>query len=236
MTDPADEHSAPLEIRVAEAGPYVVTGGVPLSRRRRVLSEEGEPLTWQTTEELDAPASYRLCRCGHSGTKPYCDNTHQRIEFDDSEPAGRAPYEEAAKEYPGTGVTVRDVRSLCQHAAFCANRETNVWKMTKRSEDTRVRAELMGMVERCPSGALTQQVGGEAVEPDLRPGIGVVDDGPLAVTGGPSGLVTVRHVDGTRESRPRMTLCRCGASANKPFCDGSHTEAEFHDSGPSRTV
>ena len=55
---------------------------------------------------------------------------------------------------------------------------------------------------------------------------GVVDDGPLWVTGG----IAVEGADGeTYEVRNRATLCRCGASKNKPFCDGEHTKIGFSD-------
>lgn len=56
--------------------------------------------------------------------------------------------------------------------------------------------------------------------------IGVVDDGPLFVTGG----VPVRRADGgVMEVRNRQTLCRCGSSSNKPLCEGSHAKAGFRD-------
>jgi CDGSH-type Zn-finger protein len=216
-----------MRVQVTDDGPYLVTGQVPLSRRRPVVSEYEEPLTWQTTETIGAPPTYRLCRCGASGRKPFCDGTHAKIDFDGTETASPSDYDARAKAYPGTGITMRDDRSVCEHAGFCGNRVTNVWKMVADTADTQIRAQLIAMVERCPSGALTYEVAGEVIEPDLRSGIGVIDDGPLAVTGG----VTVARGDGSEEVRARVTLCRCGQSANKPFCDGSHSASGFRDAG-----
>ena len=71
-------------------------------------------------------------------------------------------------------------------------------------------------------------LGASPVEPELAPEVGVVDDGPLFVTG----RVPVTLADGTAyEVRARMTLCRCGGSKNKPFCDGTHAELGFTDHG-----
>lgn len=50
-------------------------------------------------------------------------------------------------------------------------------------------------------------------------GIEVREGGPLAVTG-----VALQHRDGSMSPHERYTLCRCGASRTKPFCDGSHRE------------
>lgn len=219
--------AAPMRVRVMEGGPYLVTGEVPLSRRRPVVSEHGEPLTWQTTEELDPPATYALCRCGQSGRKPFCDGTHAKIGFDGTETADATGYDTRATTYSGTGITVRDDRSICEHAGFCGNRVSNVWEMVPDTADNQVRSQLMAMIERCPSGALTYAVGDAQIEQDLRPRIGVIDNGPLAVTG----TITVQRGDGSTEARARMTLCRCGRSSNKPFCDGSHIAAGFQDAG-----
>jgi CDGSH-type Zn-finger protein len=53
-----------------------------------------------------------------------------------------------------------------------------------------------------------------------------VDNGPLWVRGG----VSVEAADGFEyEVRNRVTLCRCGQSNNKPFCDGSHWDVGFKD-------
>jgi CDGSH-type Zn-finger protein len=219
--------AAAMQVRVLENGPYVVSGHVPLTRRRPVTSEDGEPITWQTTATLTTPATYALCRCGHSTNKPFCDGTHAQVGFDGTEAVPASG--ESTKDYAGVGITVRDDRSICQHAGFCGNRVTNVWKMIGESSNTRIRSELIAMVERCPSGALSYAIDDRVIEPDLRPAVRVVDDGPLAVTG----QITLQRTDGSIETRARMTLCRCGRSDNKPFCDGSHVNARFRDSAVS---
>jgi hypothetical protein len=80
------------------------------------------------------------------------------------------------------------------------------------------------MIERCPSGALTYEVDGEQIEPDLPEQIAVIPDGPLWVSGG----LEIERSDGTTlETRNRVALCRCGQSGSKPLCDGSHKDAGF---------
>lgn len=223
---PADEPPAGPAINAVPNGPLVVSGGVALYRRRAVESEHGEPLAWETTEHLDAGAGdrYLLCRCGLSAKKPYCDASHRSGEFVTEDRAG-STYDERAEMLGGVGVRVRDDRSICVHAGFCGTRVTNVWKQVSETEESTVRAQVIAMIEKCPSGALTFAFEGDDVEPLLPQAIAVLDDGPLWVTGG----VPV-SVGGTAvEARNRVTLCRCGASANKPLCDGSHKEVGFAD-------
>jgi hypothetical protein len=93
------------------------------------------------------------------------------------------------------------------------------------------RADFVHQVGQCPSGrlrALSIETG-VFEEPELAPSIALVTDpaqgvaGPLWVRGG----IEVIGADGTPyEARNRVTLCRCGASKNKPFCDGSHASDE----------
>ena len=232
MTDdrplPAD---TPM-ITVTPNGPYLVSGGLPVVRRRIVSSEHGEPMVWQTTGAVDAPSGTALCRCGGSANKPFCDGTHAQTGFDGTEAVAPSPYHDRATVYPGTHVVVQDDRGICVHAGFCGNRATNVWTMAgSGTQDSVIRSQMMAMIDRCPSGALTYRVApdGPDIEADLAAEIGVVDNGPLFVTGG----VPVRRADGTTlEPRNRQTLCRCGASSNKPLCDGSHTKAGFLDAAP----
>ena len=211
-------------VKVQPDGPYVVSGSVPLRVKEPIMSEHGEPLTWRTREVTDEGAAYALCRCGGSANKPYCDGTHAGNGFDGSEAAPTDAYQERRTAYPGTGIDVYDDRGICIHAGFCGNQVSNVWKMAAKTDDTVTRSQVMAMIERCPSGALTYEVAGETIEPDLPTEIAVIPDGPLWV----SGSIPVERADGAEaESRNRVTLCRCGHSETKPLCDGSHTEAGF---------
>jgi CDGSH-type Zn-finger protein len=211
-------------VKVRKDGPYVISGSVPLRGKEPIVSEHGEPLTWRTGKVTDHGAAYTLCRCGQSSNKPYCDGTHTQVGFDGTETASTDTYQDRQDSYPGTGIEVLDDRSLCLHAGFCGNRVTNVWKMADRTDDTVVRAQVMAMIERCPSGALSYEVGGDTIEPDLPVEVSVIPSGPLWVTG----RIPVERSDGEPfEARNRVALCRCGRSANKPLCDGSHKEAGF---------
>lgn len=77
----------------------------------------------------------------------------------------------------------------------------------------------------CPSGALSLSIDGvEARDHEAKPAVTALRNGPYAVTGGIE-LVGVEFGEGA--SKEHYTLCRCGASKNKPFCDGSHWKIGF---------
>lgn len=212
------------KISVADGGPYIVSGSVPITTKSIVTSEHGESLTWKTDTAGETKAKVRLCRCGASSNKPYCDQTHTSIEWDHADNAPERTYAERAKSLGGEGIEVFDDRPLCVHAGFCGNKVTNVWKMAAKTDDSQIRAEAMAMIERCPSGALSYTVDSEAVEPDLPIQVAVIPDGPLWVSGG----IEIQRTDGsTLETRNRVTLCRCGHSGSKPLCDGSHSDVGF---------
>ncbi|MCZ6872372.1 MAG: CDGSH iron-sulfur domain-containing protein [bacterium] len=214
------------KITVRPNGPYIVTGGIPLVRMAPVVSEHGEPLTWKSGDVLSTETRYALCRCGKSANKPFCDGQHLKEDFEGAETADCGPSSARQTDYPGTNISVKDDRSICMHAGFCTNQITNVWQMTQDSSDTQVRAQIMAMVERCPSGALSYSLepGGETLEPRLPQEIAVTPDGALWVSGG----IPIERADGQPfETRNRVTLCRCGDSKNKPLCDGTHKDVGF---------
>jgi len=214
------------KITVRHDGPYVVHGDISIRRKSRIMSEEQEALTWKTEAVLTTEDACALCRCGQSDRKPFCDGSHARVKFDGTETADTGTRASRAAEYPGPKVTVKHDRTICAFATFCENRITDVWAMAEKTDDIVTRAQVISMIERCPSGALTYEFTetGETNEPDLPEGIAVITDGPLWVTG----KITIERSDGkTVEIRNRMTLCRCGHSKNKPFCDGSHLDAHF---------
>lgn len=221
-------------IVVLPDGPYVVSGGVPLRRKRKIVSaEQNDALTWQTGAALATERTYALCRCGHSSAKPFCDGTHARIGFDGTETADVRPYEELQHVHDGVGVSARRVGELCIHAAFCIGRTRPIAEMLADTDDSDVRSDIMGRIDHCPSGSYSYALhrGGDPIEPDLPPAVSVLAEenglaSALWVTGG----VPVVRADGRPlQTRNRMTLCRCGHSANKPLCDGTHRKIDFRE-------
>lgn len=212
-------------IEVGENGPYHATGAIPLVRVSKVVSDQKEPIDWRIDEELETQDEYWLCRCGNSENKPYCSGMHAKVDFDGTETAPTDSYRDRAKALGGTKVTIHDDRGICTHAGFCANRVTNVWKAAKLTDqDDALREQIVAMVGRCPSGALTYEVHGVATEPEREVRISVQENGPLLVTGG----IRITRSDGQAfEIRNRVALCRCGQSSNKPLCDGTHKEIGF---------
>jgi CDGSH-type Zn-finger protein len=213
-------------------GAYRVEGGIPLVHKTQVVSEHGEPLTWQKTADIPIPAegSYILCRCGESSTMPFCSGVHNDIFFDGAETADTAPTAQRQQVIPGgQGIVVKRDTSLCMESGFCGNRFKSLDQMLPESGESQVRAQIMAMIERCPSGSYTYAMSedGAQIEPDLPRQIAVTTEitadgpipGPLWVTGG----IPIERADGQPfETRNRVTLCSCGKSKIKPLCDGTH--------------
>ncbi len=215
-------------VRIRQDGPYEVVGSPPLVRTAQIETEFGEPVGWEDPTPIDAPTEFDLCRCGRSSRKPFCDASHETTPFDGTEVADRGPRAERARALQGDGVVLTDDVSLCTHAGHCADRFTDVWEMIRRTSDPEVRARLQHMVDLCPSGRIAHAATADAEpdEPELEPSIAVIRDGPLWVRG----RIPVESADGsTYEVRNRVTLCRCGRSSNKPFCDGTHKVIGFRD-------
>ncbi|WP_395154880.1 HVA1 family protein [Ilumatobacter sp.] len=78
----------------------------------------------------------------------------------------------------------------------------------------------MRMLEKCPSGRLPNVFDGTVIEPSLPTEINAIPGGPLWAAGGMSITDEAGH---PLEERNRFSLCRCGASENKPLCDGNHS-------------
>ena len=179
----------------------------------------------------DACATARgvaLCRCGGSKNKPFCDGTHSTIGFSDRRISDGS--KDRRESYAGKGITIFDNRGICAHAGYCTDGLKAVFRMREEPwidpGGAAVR-EIVETIRKCPSGALSYAIDGvEAAPPERAPMVTVTDHGPYAVTGGIE-LLGVKFGDGA--STEHYTLCRCGASKNKPFCDGSHWEIDFRD-------
>ena len=221
------DEDAPPRVEVTENGPYRVHGGLALVRTAQVETEYGEPVEWAPDDPIPTrTAEYDLCRCGNSSRKPFCDSTHERIAFDGKEVADRGTYDERAYPYRGGDLTMNDDVSVCTQAGYCGDRFRNVWAMIIDAADPAVAERIRHMSKLCPSGRLVTQPDGapERDEIPYEPAVAVIENGPIWVRGG----VQVVAADGEGyEVRNRQTLCRCGQSQNKPFCDGSHKEFGF---------
>jgi CDGSH-type Zn-finger protein len=218
-------------IVIQKNGPYAISGGVPIVRET-IVSGDGESIGW-AEHELVEEHDCSLCRCGASGMKPQCDGTHAAIGFDGTEVASREPYATRAEVLSGPGLVITDVKDLCAEARHC-HAYTGVWHEIDHSDDGFVRDRSIAQCQMCPSGryVAVDKESGAALEPTLPVSIGLVKDpaescdGPLWVRGG----IPVEGADGFEyEVRNRQTLCRCGNSKNKPFCDGSHIAAGFRE-------
>ncbi|MDD1657869.1 MAG: CDGSH iron-sulfur domain-containing protein [Methanomicrobiales archaeon] len=225
---PGDQKNEKAKIHVAKNGPYLVSGGIPLSRQTIVCNARGDSVAWQEGEHYPVQEKYSLCRCGGSGDKPFCDGTHLKIHFDGTETASRVPYLERAEWVEGRDIRMSDAPGFCSHARFCV-RGNGIWDLVERQKSQEMREKAIEEGAKCHSGRLViwDRKTGEPLEPGLPPSIGVVE-GPGTGLQGPlwvRGRIPVLSSRGfTYEVRNRVTLCRCGRSGNKPYCDGSHRE------------
>ena len=219
-------------ITVTKDGPYEVRGRLPFDEQTISVNEAGESIEWTTTGSFDGKETMYLCRCGKSGSKPFCDNSH-KDGFDGTETADRRPYAEQAKTLDGPRFKLMDQEDLCALARFCDTHQT-VWEEVESTDDPETAAIFLDQIKDCVSGRLVaiDAATGEPVLPARPMRLSTTQDpaegvsGPLYVEGG----IRVMSADGeVYERRARMALCRCGQSGNKPFCDGSHVEAEWSD-------
>ncbi len=136
-------------------------------------------------------------------------------------------------EYPGNEVNVQWDGRLCIHIGECGRAEGELFVGGRKpwcNPDLASQDEVVDVVQRCPTGALTYQfkdaqLNEQAAEQNT---ITVTYNGPfffhgdLQITGAP---------ETSRGLAFRAALCRCGHSKHKPFCDNSHEAAGFKDSG-----
>lgn len=207
---------------VSKDGPYIVSGDVTLTQQVIVAEGSRDSVRWQERDTHQHTEKFALCRCGHSNTPPFCDGTHAKIGFDGTETAARTSL--PRRRRPSTVRHFRFwMRGTCAPTGGFAIRTARYG--IKSPIPTTRRCD-------CPAGRLVafDKATGETVEPQLRVSIALVED-PVQECSGPiwlRGDIPLTSADGYRyEVRNRVTLCRCGASKNKPFCDGTHASIGF---------
>ncbi len=229
------QNEGPGRIEIQKDGPYLVFGTLPLFSMTIGTNRRGESVRWETGPPLPSGETLALCRCGRSGSKPFCDGSHAGVPFDGTETPSRVPFLEQAETFEGPRYDLLDVPALCAFARFC-DPHGRVWNLVRRTEDPAARGHFLQEVFDCPAGrlAVRDRESGRILEPEIPPSVALVED-PSRHCSGPiwvRGRVPVIGSDGVAyEARNRVTLCRCGASQNKPFCDGTHAEIRFRGEG-----
>ncbi len=217
----APKENKNIYIKVTENGPYILFGDIPIIDEGIKINKKGQSIGWQDKKELKTGKEIFLCRCGQSKTPPFCDGTHLKIDFDGQCTADNTPYDEAAKIYQGCpNAYLMDYEELCAILRFC-DPDGSCWNLIK---DSKTLEEAVDQTYNCASGRLTVIKDGKKLEPKLNKEIECIYDterkvlGPLWV----KDYIEVKTDKIEYEPRNRVTLCRCGRSFNKPFCDGMH--------------
>jgi len=208
-----DESKGPL-IEVTPNGP------VKISNLVNFFNSRGE--------RIPAAQTLWLCRCGGSQNKPFCDGQHTKIGFSGEKAKDRI--KDKWHKFAGKKIIVHDNRGICSHSGVCTRNLSSVFNTGARpwiNADGADVDAIIDVVKRCPSGALRYSLEREEYKDFARqPAIAIEKNGPLNVTGG----IEFRDDQGNKPgSEEHYSLCRCGASKNKPFCDGTHSAIKFTD-------
>jgi len=179
--------------------------------------------------QIEADETVALCRCGASENKPFCDGSHQKIGFNSDKIDGRL--EDKKEVYESAEITIFDNRSICAHSGVCTDNLSAVFRVRQEpfvNADAASIEEITNIINKCPSGALSYalKTAHDTTEINADPSVMVAPNGPYVVSGDVD-LVDTQRGEGATKNQ--YTLCRCGASKNKPFCDGSHWSIEFKD-------
>ncbi len=135
------------------------------------------------------------------------------------------------KRYSNEEITVIWKPEKCIHAGICVKTLPKVYDPDTRpwiKPENASGRELQMQIEKCPSGALSYSLKKPEKDTDAAPKgimrVEVVPGGPLLV----HGEIDIALTNGVHEHRMRCTaFCRCGASSNKPYCDGTHKSMDF---------
>jgi CDGSH-type Zn-finger protein len=232
--EPQDQSREKPKIVPLSNGPYYLINEMEPKVVKNLQNSKGKPLS--------VIRGVSLCRCGASNNKPFCDGTHSKIGFssenkeeEDTNNSDRHPMvKDKRKNYVGRSITIHDNRKICSHAAECVNNLPSVFKLNARPwispDAAETKEEIINTIKKCPSGALSYSVDDMEYrdQNDRMPMITVSKGGPFHITGGIDLIGdNIQWAEGA--SKEHYVLCRCGASNNKPFCDGMHRLINFKD-------
>ncbi len=156
-----------MKIVILENGPYEVSGAVPLAIQI-ITEDDGNSWDWTEGKTFPTQSTYKLCRCGHSKTKPFCDGSHSRIRFDGEETASRVPIARQSEEYDGPTLRLSDAENLCAFARFC-DPGGKIWSLIEQTDNPKARELVIREAMHCPAGRLVLHDKKEAKSRDAVP-------------------------------------------------------------------
>lgn len=202
-------------------------GNVKLKETIIKTDKKGNSVAWKEVKEYAQKETYSLCRCGKSRRKPFCSGECKKTNFDGTETANQESYLKKAKKITGQDLDLLDDSDLCAGLRFCHDEKDNIWDLAQKPKNSAQKKKMIKMACNCSSGRLTvkDRKIKKLIESLEKPEINLVED-PSKKVSGPiwvKGKIQIESAKGKKyEKRNRVTLCRCGRSKNKPFCDASH--------------
>jgi CDGSH-type Zn-finger protein len=171
-------------------------------------------------EPIESEGDVILCRCGESANAPFCDGSHARVGFS-GERDSKEPKE--VREWEGNTLRTFFNPNTCMHAFYC--KSLGGLRERELAGDAEAATQIMRVVGTCPSGALTYETKAEVPEAG-----GASFDADIEIMeGGEVRLQCAFDIDvplNERQREERATLCRCGLSNSKPWCDGQHKKKD----------
>ena len=138
--------------------------------------------------------------------------------------------------YSNDDVTVVWKPNTCIHSTLCWKGLLEVFNPREKpwiNMDGATSDKIIEQVRKCPSGALSYYLNAES-ETGIPEKVVAESASILKIEVSPNGPYLIKteclivHSDGREETKKgTIALCRCGASENKPFCDGHHRKIEF---------
>jgi CDGSH-type Zn-finger protein len=219
-------------IKITRNGPYMAFGISDISEKLILADKQGISVSYGDGKKFEIKSDpIYLCRCGHSKDAPFCDGSHEAYGFNGEETASFTPIHEqpSAEAFEGPDVALLDNQDYCAFARFC-DAAGRIWNLVQEGGKAAT-TQAVKEANLCPAGRLIiLDKKGNVLEDKLPQSIGVIEDtklgisGPLWIRGG----IRVESEDGkSYEIRMKQTLCRCGKSENKPFCNGAHAAARW---------
>jgi len=140
---------------------------------------------------------------------------------------------EIIKHYSNGEITIVWKPSVCIHSTRCWKGEEGLLDVFNPREKPWIKPQgadtqrIINQIKKCPSGALSYTMNDSAEKQEEVSAETIIEtapNGPLMVYGN----ITIKDKEGNAAQRHKVTaFCRCGASANKPFCDGNHAKIGF---------